>query len=245
MMKKLFLSLFVLLVLSNITPCFATYWYEFAEKSYIDLDSISKKNNLGFAWVKILNNGDIEPIGGEKIWYSLNTIYVDLKYKKISLKDVYYYGLKNNLLYNKKAEKPIWDIVVPASLADYLVETVKNYPKLKKFTDEEFWARLDETTYIDVFSLLMTNNECCNVRVKTFTNKKQNSKYIISLLSINLVKQEVAIVEAELYNKKGKKIKHIGDGNLHYSSYKNEASFIAIEEFIKELSKELEDINKK
>ena len=63
-MKKILLLL-ALLFMSM--PAYATYWYEFSEKTYIDLDSLQKTGDTAFAWVKTMNDGNIKPINNKKI----------------------------------------------------------------------------------------------------------------------------------------------------------------------------------
>lgn len=207
-MKKL-LVLLVLLFMSM--PAYATYWYEVSNKTYIDLDSLRKTNNMAFAWVKILNNGNIEPINNKKIWYSMNTMYLDLKKQKTAIKDMYFYDLENKKVDDITFETLDWNIIVPDSVADLLYKFVKKYPRFDKVTEEELWVEIDEYTKLDVFSLLMTNSQCCNMSVITYLKKPKNPnakvRYVKGFLSVNLIEQKFAVIEAIEYNKKGKVVK--------------------------------------
>ena len=134
-------------------PANATYWYEFSEKTYIDLDSLQKTGDTAFAWVKTMNDGNIKPINNKKISYSLSTLYIDLISKKMALKDAYFYDSNNNQVDESSREKLYWDVIIPGSIGDSLYEVVKKYPRFDKVTDEELWVDIDELTKLDVFSL--------------------------------------------------------------------------------------------
>lgn len=216
-MKKLFVLL-ALLFMSM--PAYATYWYEFAHKSYIDLDSLQKNSNIALVWVKILNQGNFEPIDNKKVWFSQSSMYVDLKNKRTALKDVYYYDLKNNVIENHRADKLQWNTIVPDSMGEYLYKVVKKYPRFDKVTEEELWVDIDEYTKLDVFSLLMTNSRCCNMWVKVYKTKPKTpnakTKYMKAFLSVNLVEQKCAMIEMIEYNKKGKVVKINKFDELNY-----------------------------
>jgi hypothetical protein len=189
----------------------ATYWYEFAHKSYVDLDSLKKSKDMAFIWVKLLNEGDVAPIENQKIWYTLNTMYVDLKNKKTALKEIYYYDLSHNKVDSYNVEQLQWDTIVPESRADFLYNVVEKYPRFEKITEEELWVDVDEQTQLDVFSLLMTNSNCCNMWVKVYKKKPKKPqakcKYFKALLSVDLVENKFAVIESIEYNKKGKVVK--------------------------------------
>ena len=207
-MKK-FLLLLALWLISM--PAYATYWYEYSHKAYVDLDSLIKDKNTAFVWVKLLNDGNINPVDNKKVWFTQNSVYIDLKNKKTAIKDVYYYDLNNNEIKSYNLDKLQWDIIVPDTMAELLYETVKKYPRYEKVTEEELWVDIDDQTKLDVFSLLMTNSKCCNMWVISYPKKpkKANAKtrYIKGFLSVNLIEQKCAILEAIEYNKKGKVVK--------------------------------------
>ena len=216
-MKK-FLLLLALLLMSM--PAYATYWYEYSHKSYVDLDSLKKDKNTAFVWVKLLNDGNISPVDNKKVWFTQNSMYIDLKNKRTAIKDVYYYDLNNNQIKSYNLDKLQWDIIVPDTMAELLYETVKKYPRYEKVTDEELWVDIDEQTKLDVFSLLMTNSQCCNMWVITYPKKPKNpnakSRYVKGFLSVDLVEQKFAILEAIEYNKKGKVVKMHKSEELNY-----------------------------
>jgi hypothetical protein len=216
-MKKLLLLL-ALLFLSM--PAYATYWYEYSHKAYVDLDSLKKDKNTAFVWVKLLNDGNINPVNNKKVWFTKNSIYIDLKNKRTALKDLYYYDLNNNVIETYTFDKIKWDVIVPDSMGEYLYQIVKKYPRFDKATEEELWVNVDETTKLDVFSLLMTNSQCCNMWVITYPKKpkKPNAKarYVKGFLSVNLVEQKFAILEAIEYNKNGKVVKVHKSEDLNY-----------------------------
>ena len=216
-MKKLLLLL-ALLFLSM--PAYATYWYEYSHKAYVDLDSLKKDKNTAFVWVKLLNDGDISPVDNKKVWFTQNSMYIDLKNKRTAIKDVYYYDLNNNQIKSYNLDKLQWDIIVPDTMAELLYETVKKYPRYEKVTEKELWVDIDEQTKLDVFSLLMTNSQCCNMWVITYPKKPKNpnakARYVKGFLSVDLIEQKFAILEAIEYNKKGKVVKVHKSEELNY-----------------------------
>ena len=216
-MKK-FLLLLALLFMSM--PAYATYWYEYSHKSYVDLDSLKKDKNTAFVWVKLLNDGNISPVDNKKVWFTQNSMYIDLKNKRTAIKDVYYYDLNNNQIKSYNLDTLEWDIIVPDTMAELLYETVKKYPRYEKATDEELWVNVDEQTKLDVYSLLMTNSSCCNMWVITYPKnpKKPNAKarYVKGFLSVDLIEHKFAILEAIEYNKNGKVVKVHKSDELNY-----------------------------
>lgn len=238
-MKKL-LVLLILLFMSM--PAYATYWYEYSPKSYVDFDTLQKNSNYAFVWVKILNNGNYEPINNKKVWFTQNSMYIDLKNKKTALKDVYYYDLNNNVIESYSLDKTQWDVIVPDSMGEYLYQAVKKYPRFDKVTEEELWVDIDEQTKLDVFSLLMTNNNCCNACLKVYKTKLKNSKtktrYFKIFVSLNLNESKCALIEMTEYNKKGNVVKVTKFDNLNYIADKDE-TFKPVIDYIKNLEKAL------
>lgn len=216
-MKK-FLLLLALWLMSM--PAYATYWYEYSHKAYVDLDSLKKDKNTAFVWVKLLNDGNISPVNNKKVWFTQNSMYIDLKNKRTAIKDVYYYDLNNNQINSYNLDKLQWDIIVPDTMAELLYETVKKYPRYEKVTEKELWVDIDEQTKLDAFSLLMTNSQCCNMWVITYPKKPKNpnakARYVKGFLSVDLVEQKFAILEAIEYNKKGKVVKVHKSEELNY-----------------------------
>ena len=243
-MKKLFLLLVLLLFA---LPSYATYWYEFFHKSYVDLDTIQKTNNIGLVWVKSLNDNDIEPINNKKIWYTLSRIYIDLKNKKIGLKDAYFYDLNNNLVENYELEEFKWDIVIPSSMGEALYNIVYKYPRLKNFTDKQHWVKVTEDTYLDINSLLLTNSECCNMWLKmdakNFTDVKRKTKYVKTFVSVNLIKHQAAILELKEYDVNNKLLKHQKFYNLNYKNIGEDGVLYSVVKFIDKLTDELNKQN--
>jgi hypothetical protein len=201
-------------------PAYATYWYEYSPKAYIDLDSLQKSNNMAFAWVKLLNDGNIDSIDNKKIWFTQNTMYIDLKNKKTAIKDAYFYDLKGNQVKSYSLEKIQWDVIVPDSMGQYLYEIVKKYPRFEKVTEEELWVDIDEQTKLDVYSLLMTNSKYCNMWLKVYKKKPKKPevkcRYIKAFLSVNIVDNTLAVIETIEYNKKGSVVKSTKFDNLNY-----------------------------
>lgn len=224
----------------------ATYWYEFAHKSYVDLDSLKKSQNMVFVWAKLLNDGNISPIENKKVWYTLNTMYIDLKNKKIAVKDLYYYDLNNERIEKISSEKLDWNIVIPDSLAESLYEVVEKYPRFEKAIDEELWVDIDEQTKLDVYSLLMTNSECCNMWLKVYKKKLKTpntkSGFVKAFLSVNLVENTMAVIETIEYNKKGEIVKINKFNDLIYEK-DNDGSIKPIVDYIINLDKLLEQKN--
>lgn len=240
-MKKLILLLALLLCPLSVN---ATYWYEFAEKSYIDLDSIKKSNNIGFAWVKLLNNGDFEPVNNKKIWYSMNTVYADFKNKKTAIKDIYLYDLEHKIVDDTSFETLNWDIIVPDSKAEKLYDILYKYPRLEKLTNEQRWVELYPGIELDVYSLLMTNSECCNMWVKmdakNITDLKRKTKYVKVFMSVNLVKRQAAFLEIKEYDKNDMLLNHKKYTNLTYQNIGEDGIVYYIIDYIYKLSNLLE-----
>lgn len=240
-MKK-FLLLLALLLMSM--PAYATYWYEFAEKSYIDLDSVKKHNNIGFAWVKLLNNGDIEPINNKKVWYSMNTVYADLKNKKTAIKDIYFYDLENKKVDDISFETLDWSIIVPDSKGEKVYDILYKYPRLEKLTNEQNWVELYPGLELDIYSLLMTNSECCNMWIKmdakNLTDVKRKTKYVKTFMSVNLVKRQAAFLELKEYDKYNRILNHKKYSNLNYQNVGEDGIVYYIIDYIYKLSNMLD-----
>lgn len=220
-MKKFIIALFTLLLFQNC--CLAAYWKEFAYKSYIDLDTIEKKENgICKVWVKLLNDGDFKPINDKKIWYSLNTVYIDLKNKKYAIKDVFFYDLNNNNVSNISADTLKWDINIPDSLSEHLYNEVLDYPYVNNIKTEENWVKVNPDLEIDINSILLTNNECTNLKIKyNVQNEKlsdisRRTRYTKASLSVNLVKKQAAIISVAEYDKNNKLIRVKKNNGLNY-----------------------------
>lgn len=240
-MKK-FLLLLALWLMSM--PAYATYWYEFSEKAYIDLDSIKKSNNIGFAWVKLLNNGNIEPINNKKVWYAMNTIYVDLKRQKTAIKDIYFYDLNNKKIEDHTFETLDWGIIIPDSMGESLYNIIEKYPRLEKLTNEQHWVELSPGLELDIYSLLMTNSECCNMWIKmdakNITDVKRKTKYVKTFMSVNLVKRQAALLEVKEYDKNDRILSHKKDNSLSYSNIGEDGIVNYIIDYIYKLSNMLD-----
>jgi hypothetical protein len=240
-MKKI---LFTLLVLFFSMPAYATCWYEFCEKCYVDLDSLTKTNGVVSVWTKKLNTGNVEPVKNKKIWFTTQKMYINLKTKKLAIKEVYWYDLNGENVDYFQDEKLYWDTIAPDTVAYFLYDVVYKYPRLKKFTEKELWVNIDDKTKLDVLSLLMTNSNCCNASIIAYAKKpkRPNDKvrYVKAFLSLDLVEQKCAIIEAIEYNKKGKIVKVKKYDNLNYIR-DEENSFKPIIDYILNLSKELEN----
>lgn len=96
-MKKFIILLFVMFIS---LPCFATNWVEYAYKSYIDIDSIEYKGLYKRAWFKILNDGNMQPLKGQKIWYQMQYVYANCSTDEIATQDVTSYSLNKQVLDN-------------------------------------------------------------------------------------------------------------------------------------------------
>jgi hypothetical protein len=234
-MKKLILLLALLLCPLSAN---ATYWYEYSYKSYADLDTIKKSANTAFIWAKVLNDGNMKPINNKKVWFAKNSTYVDLKNKKIALKDIYYYDTDGNFIDSVNLDKLYWDVIVPGSMAEDLYKLVKKYPRFEKVTDKELWVDIDEYTKLDVFSLFMTNSQCCNMWI--ITRKSATSKkYFKAFLSVDLTDSKFAIIELIEYNRKGKVIKIKKFDELNYI-VDNDNVLKPIIDYINNLEKDLQ-----
>lgn len=242
-MKKIILLLALLLCPLSAN---AAYWYEYAEKSYIDLDSLKKTNQYAFAWVKILNKGTFEPINNKKVWYVLNTIYVDFKNNKTAIKDVYFYDLDNKMLENYTLDELKWEIIVPDSMADSLYNVVDKYPRFETYAEKELWVDISDEIQLDILSLLMTNSECCNMWLKVYKKKPKTpnakTKFVKTFLSVNLVENKFAVLDVIEYNKNGKIVKATKYDNLNYI-VDDENYMKPVVDYIKNLEKRLRQSN--
>ena len=216
-MKKLLLLL-ALLFLSM--PAYATCWYEYSPKAYIDLDSLQKRGNIAIVWVKLLNDGNIKPIDNKKIWFTQNSMYIDLKNKKTAIKDAYFYDLNRNQVQGYTLEQLQWDVIVPDSMGDLLYEVVEKYPRINTFTSEHEWYKIEENIQIDINSLMMTNSECCNMWLRmpaeNIANLKSKTKYVEAFLSVNLAKRQATVIELKQYNKNKQLLKQTKFQYLNY-----------------------------
>lgn len=216
-MRKLILLLALLLCPLSAN---AAYWYEFAEKSYIDLDSLKKVNGYGYAWVKLLNDGSMPNVNDKKIWFCQNTIYVDLKNKKTAYKDVFIYDLKGNKIESYTFDNLEWNIIIPDSVAENLYNLIDKYPQIKTFTNENSWVEIAENIQIDINSLMLTNSECTNMRLimpaNNIGNLKKKTKFVEAFMSVNLEKREVALVELKEYDKNKKYLNSKKYSDLNY-----------------------------
>lgn len=216
-MKK-FLLLLALLLMSM--PAYATYWYEYSHKSYIDLDSLKKNNNIAFVWVKILNDGNYEPINNKKVWFTQNSMYIDLKNKQTALKDVYYYDLNNKVIDSYTFDKTQWNTIVPDSMGEDLYNIINKYPRIKTFTNEQEWYAITDDIYIDINSLMLTNSHCSNMRLRmpaeNIANLKNKTKYVEAFMSVNLDKRQAALVELKQFDKNKKFLKQTKYPYLNY-----------------------------
>lgn len=242
-MKKFIIALFTLLLFQNC--CLAVHWYEFANKSYIDLDTIEKnENGICKAWVKLLNDGNIEPIDNKKVWFTLNTIYIDLKNKKHAIKDIYFYDLNNKNISDVSANTLQWDVNIPGSLSEYLYDIVLKYPRFERVKNEEYWVNLSPGAQIDINSILMTNSECCNVSIRTnaknLKDVKRKTVYVKYISSINLVKKRVALIDVVEFDKNNKVINEIKYNNLYYQPIGEDSLANDAIKFIYELVDKLE-----
>ena len=240
-MRKLILLLALLLCPLSVN---AAYWYEFAENSYIDLDSLQKNNNYSYAWIKLLNKGTFEPINNKKVWYGLNTIYVDLKNKKTAIKDMYFYDTDNKMLENYTVDSLIWEIIVPDSMAESLYEIVNKYPCLETPKDTPYWVNITEDTQIDINSLLLTNSNCINVWLnmdaKYLTDVKRKTKYVKSFLSVNLEERKAAVIEIKEYDKNNMILRHQKFSNLNYQAIGEDGVLNIAIDYILKLAESLE-----
>ena len=116
-MKKLILILLMFLFFSSI--CQASRWVEIGYKQYVDYDSVNLDGFIVSAWFKDLNPGNFELYRGNKIYYMLQRVAIDCKNRKIGLRSVAYYGLKNNLLTPLVPDQYGWMAVIPDSMGEY------------------------------------------------------------------------------------------------------------------------------
>ena len=116
-MKKFVLFLLLFVSFSNV--CIGARWIEIGYKQYVDYDSIELDGFIASAWFKDLNPGNWELYNGKKIYYMLQKVDVDCKNKKVGLRSVAYYGLKNNLLTPLVPEQYSWMSVIPDSMGEY------------------------------------------------------------------------------------------------------------------------------
>lgn len=96
MMKKILILLYTILM--PISSCYAVEWFEYAYKSYIDTSSIEYNGSYKRAWFKLLNDGYMEPINNQKIWYQMQYIYANCSTDEIATQDVSIYGLSGQVL---------------------------------------------------------------------------------------------------------------------------------------------------
>ena len=114
-MKKILFILFLM----SLNFAFGVRWVEIGYKQYLDYDSIELRGFVVTAWFKDLNPGNWDLYNGKKIYYMLQKVDIDCKNKKIGLKNVVYYDLKNKVLYSPISELSNWSSVVPDSVGEY------------------------------------------------------------------------------------------------------------------------------
>lgn len=109
-MKKILLMFLLFFTIASV-PAFARNWVEFANKMYIDTDSIepyidgisaSRKEEYVF-WTKNLNDGsepykDWEKTYNKKIWYDLSKNVISCQQKTLTLQAIAIYDLKGSVI---------------------------------------------------------------------------------------------------------------------------------------------------
>ena len=208
-MKKILL---LLMLLFFCIPTHASYWYQYDENSYIDLDSVKKVDNIGCAWVKTLNDGSIPPIDNKKIGYVMDFSYFDFTSKKWGVKEIYFYGLDGKKISKYSFDNLKWDSIIPDTMTENLYNVIYKYPRLEKVSNEDYWVKVTDDVELNISSLLFTNSECSNMEIKMYSKKRVHKTF----MSVNMFKREVALLEVTEYNKKGKIIRHVSVNELKY-----------------------------
>lgn len=126
-MKRFLIFLALLLIP---TPSYGTYWYEFAHKSYIDLDSVSEYQYTKRAWLKLLNPGDWELINNKKIWFEMEYVEVICSNQAPKYRPIHYtaYDLNYNVLKTWEYNDAPFTYVVPGSVGASRVKAICDSP---------------------------------------------------------------------------------------------------------------------
>lgn len=115
-MKKI-LILALLLIFSS--PVFATNWFEFFDKQYIDIETIKLDNDIVSFWVKKYNQNkrDKLPVINKKYLYSVDKWNINCKEEKSKIVAINVYDLKENLIYFNNVVFD-WNEIIPNTYAE-------------------------------------------------------------------------------------------------------------------------------
>lgn len=118
--------------LFNALPANAIYWYEYHNKSYIDLDSVTGTHDLKRAWLKLLNPGDWELEQNKKVWFQMLYVEVHCKSttKQARILHGTYYDLQGKVILSVENDNSDFFFIVPQSLGDIYTSAICNAPTI-------------------------------------------------------------------------------------------------------------------
>lgn len=120
-MKK-YLALLCLLF----SCCYAAEWVELMPKWYIDKESYfyNDETFVASAWLKILNNGQIRDIKGQKIWYSLTKEEALCGERKTRMTKSLAYNLKSEVVLSVDAPERRYEEIIPSSVSELIYKVL-------------------------------------------------------------------------------------------------------------------------
>lgn len=123
-MKKIVILLFACFTIGA-SCAFASQWTEVCDKTYVKIEKY--QGSKVFYWVKILNNGKIEPINSKKVLHEMLYEVSDCSSNTIWLQNYYVYGISGEVLDTSTSNYPDYQQIVPQSVGEALQNYVCAY----------------------------------------------------------------------------------------------------------------------
>lgn len=113
-------KLIVVLILLFVNASFGAEWLELYSKTYLDTESIKfyySQQKVSF-WLKVLNNGKIEPFEGKKVWYAMTKNTIDCANNKIRNDAFWLYDLKGSQIGGTSIAEESFGDIIPGTQAE-------------------------------------------------------------------------------------------------------------------------------